>query len=226
LHSSANPPLLSRLLKLFFHLLYHQFAWAYDLVAWIVSAGAWRNWEFSLIDDIKGGRVLELGFGPGHLQLAFHRKGACTVGLDASLQMAFVAFERIVKGGFSPLVVTGYAQSMPFANSCIDHVISSFPTNYILDPHTLSEAFRVLKPGGTFTVLPLARPTGNPVISSALSWLFRITRQAPDQPPESVLNALQTTYSESFTQAGFNTRVSYRSVSSGELWIIHAFKPV
>ena len=222
---SANPPLLSRLLKLFFRLLYHQFAWAYDLVAWIVSAGAWRDWEFSLLDDIQGGRLLELGFGPGHLQVAFHRKGLCTIGVDASSQMAVIAFKRIIGSGFSPLLIIGYAQFLPFKNSCIDYLTASFPTNYILDPHTLSEAFRVLKPGGSFTVLPLARPTTNSVISSVLNWLFRITGQAPGQPAEGVLNALQAIYSESFTQAGFNTRISYRRVSSGELWIIYAIKP-
>jgi ubiquinone/menaquinone biosynthesis C-methylase UbiE len=225
LRSSTTTPFLSRFLKLFFHLLYHQFAWSYDLVAWIVSAGAWREWETSLVEDIQGGRVLELGYGPGHLQVAFHRKGACTIGLDASMQMAFLAFRRIVRSGFSPLLVIGYAQLLPFDNSCIDHLIASFPTNYILDPDTLSEAFRVLKPSGDFTVLPLARPTGSSAISSALNWLFRITGQAPGNSAEKVLNGLQATYSDSFNQAGFNTHIAYRRVSSGELWIIHAIKP-
>lgn len=225
LRSSPPTPFLSRFLKFFFHLLYHQFAWVYDLVAWIVSAGAWREWESSLVEDIQDGRVLELGYGPGHLQVAFHQKGACTIGLDGSSQMASLAFGRIAGSGFSPLLVIGYAQLLPFSNSCIDHLIASFPTNYILDPNTLSEAFRVLIPGGDFTVLPLARPTGNSVISSALNWLFRITGQAPDNSADKVLKAMHTTYSDPFTQAGFNTHITYRRVSSGELWIIHAIKP-
>jgi ubiquinone/menaquinone biosynthesis C-methylase UbiE len=225
LRSSVPTLLSSRLLKLFFHLLYHQFAWAYDLVAWIVSAGEWQTWGLSSLDEFKSGRVLELGFGPGHLQAALHRKGAKPVGIDASLQMACIALRRIKDCGFSPLLVNGYAQSMPFKNACFDLVLASFPTNYILDPHTVSETYRILKPGGNVTVLPLARPAGNSVILTALGWLFRITGQAPAQATEQVQDELKSVYLEPYDQAGFITDLSYRRVPSAELWIIHAMKP-
>jgi ubiquinone/menaquinone biosynthesis C-methylase UbiE len=226
LHSSVPTLPSSRLLKLFFYLLYHQFAWAYDLVAWVVSAGEWQNWGLSILDEFESGRVLELGFGPGHLQAALHQKGAGPVGIDASLQMARIALRRIRDGGFSPLLVNGYAQSLPFKNACFDLVFASFPTNYILDPHTVSEAYRILRPGGKFTVLPLARPAGNSVILTALGWLFRVTGQAPAQATEQVQDELQSVYLEPYNQAGFITELSYRRVPSGELWIIHAMKPI
>ena len=56
--------LLTRFLGFFFHLLYHPFAWAYDLIAWTVSLGRWKDWVESVVPFIKGMRVLELGHGP------------------------------------------------------------------------------------------------------------------------------------------------------------------
>lgn len=217
---------LSRFLKIFFRLLYHQFAWAYDLVAWIVSAGSWQNWSLALLDNIEGGRVLELGFGPGHLQVELNRRGLSSVGIDASPQMASIACKEIVNVGFSPLLVIGYAQFLPFKNSSFDQLLASFPTNFILDPHTLSEAFRVVKPGGVLSILPLARPTGHSFVSRTVNWLFRITGQAPDRPAEKLLGELHSTYVKACTQAGFETHVSYRSLGASELWIIRAIRPV
>jgi ubiquinone/menaquinone biosynthesis C-methylase UbiE len=226
LHPNASPPLASRFLKLFFHLLYHQFAWAYDLVAWIVSAGEWQEWVLSILSDLDGGRVLELGYGPGHLQAALHKKGASPVGIDVSPQMAFLAFKRVLDLGFTPLLVNGYAQFLPFTNNCFDFILSSFPTNYILDPLTLSEAYRALKPGGRLIVLPLARPAGNSLISIALSWLFRLTGQAPAHASDQVSQELKPVYLDPCEQAGFLATVSYRKVNSSELWFVNAIKPV
>jgi ubiquinone/menaquinone biosynthesis C-methylase UbiE len=207
-------------------LLYHQFAWAYDLVAWIVSAGEWQNWVLSILPDLDGGRVLELGYGPGHLQVALYQKGASPVGIDASSQMASIAFKRVLGAGFNPLLVSGYAQFLPFQDNNFDFVLASFPTNYILDPLTLSEAYRVLKPAGKFTMLPLARPTGNSLISIALGWLFRLTGQAPAHASDQVLPELKATYLDPCQQAGFIATIAYQKVRSGELWLITAIKPV
>src|SRR6266545_6817971 len=69
-----NPPhpLLSKIgtgfMRLFFRLLYHPFAWSYDLVAATVSLGRWKGWVKTATGLLTGPRVLELGFGPGHMQ--------------------------------------------------------------------------------------------------------------------------------------------------------------
>ena len=55
-------------MRVFFHLLYHPFAFTYDLVAAVVSFGQWKNWGQSILPFIDGTRILELGHGPGHLQ--------------------------------------------------------------------------------------------------------------------------------------------------------------
>src|SRR5581483_5728728 len=43
-------------LRLAFHLLYHQLAWAYDTVAWLVSGGAWRAWARATLPYLDGRR--------------------------------------------------------------------------------------------------------------------------------------------------------------------------
>ena len=64
---------INRILKTFFYLLYHRFAWAYDFVATAVSVGMWNEWVLSIIPYLEGPKVLELGHGPGHLLLTLKK---------------------------------------------------------------------------------------------------------------------------------------------------------
>ena len=59
--------LIFSLLRPVYYLLYHHFAWTYDLVADIVSLGQWKDWVRTALPYLDG-CVLELGYGPGHLQ--------------------------------------------------------------------------------------------------------------------------------------------------------------
>ncbi len=63
--------LLQSLLRFFFSLLYHQFAWTYDLVSATVSLGHWQEWVRASLPYLHG-RTLEIGYGPGHLQTYLH----------------------------------------------------------------------------------------------------------------------------------------------------------
>ena len=65
--------LIQILLQPIFHLLYHQFAWTYDFVAAFVSLGRWQDWVDAVVPFMSG-RVLEIGFGPGHLQELLNRQ--------------------------------------------------------------------------------------------------------------------------------------------------------
>src|SRR5688572_31722362 len=87
--------LIRRFMRVFFRLLYHPFAFTYDLVAAAVSFGHWRDWVMSVLPFIQGTRVLELGHGPGHLQHALLNRGLFTVGLDESAQMGLLARRRL-----------------------------------------------------------------------------------------------------------------------------------
>src|SRR5215208_4276905 len=85
-------------LPFFFRLLYHQFAFTYDLVAAAVSFNRWKDWVMSVLPFIEGNRVLEIGHGPGHLQRALLSQNLFTVGIDESAQMGYLAKRNLSRG--------------------------------------------------------------------------------------------------------------------------------
>jgi ubiquinone/menaquinone biosynthesis C-methylase UbiE len=166
-----------KLLGLFFDLLYHQFAWAYDLVAAAVSLGRWKSWVLSVTPFLRG-RVLELGFGPGHLQVALNEAGLPAFGLELSRQMARQASRRLRKKGHPVQLTIGYAQSLPFATDCFNCLAATFPSEYIFEAQTLEEIQRVLKPGGQLLIVPSAWISGRSALERLAAGLFRLTGQA------------------------------------------------
>jgi ubiquinone/menaquinone biosynthesis C-methylase UbiE len=207
-----NP--IQRLMRVFFDLLYHPFAFTYDLVAAAVSFGKWNDWVRSVIPcfAISGARILELGHGPGHLQLALTTRGLDSVAMDESAPMGRLAKRRL---GSSQKLVRAVAQKIPFASETFDTVISTFPSEYIFDPQTLSEAHRVLRSGGRLIVLPVAFPT-----SGFLKWLYKITGESPAALDE----ILKERFKEPFAQAGFSVEIRTIELKSSALLIILADK--
>jgi ubiquinone/menaquinone biosynthesis C-methylase UbiE len=205
-----TPPtrsVMARFMRLFFRLLYHPFAWTYDLVAASVSMGRWKQWVLSSADLLEGQRVLELGFGPGHLQVHLHAAGYQAVGLDESFQMARQASRRLLRRSRPPRLVRGLAQNLPYPARSFDNVIATFPTPYIYDPESLAEIARVLEPGGRLIILMGARITGKSLADRLLAGLFRVTRQTPTGDSD---HRQQLTV---FTDAGFSTELLYRDLT-------------
>ncbi|MEW5939233.1 MAG: methyltransferase domain-containing protein, partial [Chloroflexota bacterium] len=188
-----NPNLPTRLLRFFFHHLYHGVAFTYDLVAWTVSFGHWSEWTRTVLPYVSGPRLLELGHGPGrlHLALASERTAkhcpepvegspdfaqrqetleSAVFGLDESSQMGRLARARLVRAGRPVRLTRGVAQSLPFPAESFDCILSTFPAEYIFDERTLAEARRALRGGGRFVVLPAGWPR-----NVLLQWLYRVT---------------------------------------------------
>lgn len=176
---------ISSSLKLFFRLLYHEFAWSYNWVAAVVSLGRWNSWVYSVIPYLDKSIILELGSGPGQLQTALAKKGIHAFGIDASWQMAKQARNRLRNLSSSGNISYGRSQSLPFASGKFDQVVATFPSEYIVDPDTLGQIWRVLKSDGELIVLPAAWITGSKWWDRLAAGLFRITGQAPNFDPES-----------------------------------------
>ena len=200
------------ILRVFFKLLYHQFAFAYDLVAASVSFNRWKDWGKSVLPFIEGNRILEIGHGPGHLHRILLDRSLFAVGIDESKQMGTLAKRRT---GGSARLTRGLAQHLPFPNEMFDTVISTFPADFITDPRTLAEVKRCLSNGGKFVVLPVAWPK-NPF----LDWLFRVTGESPAEAWELV----KVKFREPFVKAGFETKVQMLDVKSSVLLLIVATK--
>jgi len=213
-------------LRVFFRLLYHEMAWTYDAVAWGVSAGLWSHWIEQVVPYAQGPMILELGHGPGHLQVAFSRKGYKAFGLDASRQMGRLAYPRIHKFlsnpttpyGYAklPRLVHGQAQSIPFPPASMNSVIATFPTEYIFDPATLSEIYRLLVPGGRLVILTTGWITGRRLHQRAAAALFRVTGQSGEWYPG---------WSQAFRQAGFQVDADWIQLPSSRVFVILGQKP-
>lgn len=193
----------SPLTQLWFHLvhwafrqLYGPFAWAYDLVAWVVSRGEWHRWGRAALPWTEGGRVLELGCGPGHLLGELTAWGRVAVGLDLSPAMLRLARHRLrqrrprptscrgrprptaCRGRPRPTpcrLVHGRAQALPFADHAFDAVVVAFPAEFIGHPATLAEIARVLAPDGRFVLVDGGRHLGRDPWSRLLNWALDVT---------------------------------------------------
>jgi ubiquinone/menaquinone biosynthesis C-methylase UbiE len=222
------------LLRFFFRLLYHQFAFTYDLVAATVSLGRWKDWVLSVVPFIEGTRILEIGHGPGHLQHVLLNRGLLAVGLDESPQMGRLArhnlrrFEKTQTPdptqppGYTQISLTrGIAQHLPFPEGSFDTLVATFPSEYIFDPKTLAEAQRVLAPNGRLVILPGATIMGRGILDRAMRLLFRITGEAPPNLSEIIHERSK----QPFTRAGFHVEVHELNIRASLVFILVATKP-
>ena len=185
------------LLGLFFRHFYTTLAWSYDLVASVVSVGQWTDWVRSVLDPPPARPTLELAHGPGHLLLAVNRQGGRAFGVDASRQMCRMAIRRLEQAGQDPRVVQALAQALPFPDQTFATLLSTFPTEFILDPASLQEANRMLRPEGQYRIVPMAEIIGNGYLDRVAAWLFRVTGQYADLPPS---------WTDPISEAGFRVR--------------------
>ncbi|MBN2469242.1 MAG: class I SAM-dependent methyltransferase [Anaerolineae bacterium] len=186
-----------RLIRFGFRLLYNELAWTYDLVSNVVSLGDWRRWQRAALPYLgvmPGERVLELAHGTGNLQIDLRTAGVNPVGLDLSPYMGAIARRKLVRHRILPRLVRGQAQALPFPAGCFPAVVSTFPTEFIIDPFTVGEVYRVLAPGGRFVIVINGLLTGGGVLSRLLEWAYRVTGQRGPWPGDPL---------RVFTAAGF-----------------------
>lgn len=218
------------LLRYFFRLLYHQFAFTYDLVAATVSLGRWKDWVLSVVPFIQGNRILEIGHGPGHLQHVLLRRNLLAVGLDESTQMGQLAKHNLIRflrsesGNRDTIDYTqinltrGISQFLPFPAKSFDTIVSTFPSEYIFDLKTLAEAQRVLAANGRFIILPGATIMGRGILDQAMALLFRITGETPPN----LSQILHERTKGPLSGAGFDVEIHELDIKSSMVFILVA----
>lgn len=165
------------LIKLGFHLLYHQLAFTYDAVAWLVSLGQWPAWRRLSLQFVGDGPILELAYGTGGLFADMQQAGYRPVGIDLSPYMARLTRGRLRRFGLPLPLSRARAQQLPFPGSHFGSVIATFPTPYIFEPETLAEVARVLRPQGRLIVVMEGHLLAPAPLRRFVDWLYQITAQ-------------------------------------------------
>lgn len=127
----------------------------YDLVNRIMTFGMDVQWRRRAVAELglpPGSLVLDLACGTGDLCGELRRGGLHPVGADLSLGMLAAAprhFPRVQADG----------ERLPFPEACLDGATCGFALRNFTDlPATLSELGRVLRPGGTISLIEVAEP--------------------------------------------------------------------
>jgi ubiquinone/menaquinone biosynthesis C-methylase UbiE len=171
------------LLRLGFRLLYNELAWTYDLVSWLVSFGQWRTWQRASLRHLVGDRCLELAFGTGNLLADMYAAGGHPSGVELSPHMVGITRRKMRRWGLSLPLVRGRVQALPFLAGAFDSAVSTFPTEFIIEPATLAEVHRVLKPGGRLVIVDRCQLLGRGLLSRFVEWLYVVTGQRVEPRP-------------------------------------------
>jgi ubiquinone/menaquinone biosynthesis C-methylase UbiE len=138
-----------------------------------------REWHIPTVARFaafRGKDVLEIGCGIGTDGLEFARNGARYTGVDLTPKSIELATERFrlfgVPGTFE---VANAEECLPFADSSFDHVYSFGVIHHSPVPEKIiREIYRVLRPGGTLTVMLYNRSSINYYVE--IMFLRRIFR--------------------------------------------------
>ncbi|MEM5776175.1 MAG: class I SAM-dependent methyltransferase [Anaerolineaceae bacterium] len=204
-------------MSLLFQRLYTTLAWAYDFIAAAVSFGRWNAWIEAVIPYLDSSPVLELGSGPGHLQVALAKRGIRVYGLDPSPQMCQRAQRRLRIAGFIPKILRGRAEKAPFENASFVCMAATFPAPYLFTPAAAQEVFRLLQPGGKLIVLLSAQIGGTHLAVRLIHLLLHWTGQ---QPSDALIGERLLLV---FEQAGLEVKIQHEKSNADELllFIIH-----
>ena len=106
--------------------------------------------------------VLDIGCGPAEILVRLARLSPTLqlTGVDVDAPMIERARRKAAKAGVTPTFAVADAAALPFGDASFDLVVSSFSVHHWPDPHAgLTEAMRVLKPGGRAMIWDIASPT-------------------------------------------------------------------
>jgi ubiquinone/menaquinone biosynthesis C-methylase UbiE len=118
----------------------------------------------------KGGALLDIGCGTGLFVEKYLHNGGTAVGIDLSRNMIGRARGRCACCDFTE--ATG--ESIPFRDNSFDAVSSLLVFSYLRDPEAmLSEAYRVLRPGGAISICTL----GKKLLTSGIPAIYHISEK-------------------------------------------------
>ncbi len=156
---------------------YNKIAKVYDLLA-EHSERAMREAGLRLLTPAAGERLLEIGFGTGHVLVQLAKAVGPTgrvFGLDISENMLSHARDNLQRENLADRVELhcGDAEDLPFGRDSLDGVFLCF-TLELFDtpeiPRVLAQCLRVLRPGGRIVVVAVSKEGKQGAIVRAFEW--------------------------------------------------------
>lgn len=149
-----------------------------------------------------GTRLLDVACGAGYVAAKGAARGAEATGLDFSTTQLALARDSFADVSF----VEGSAEALPYDSGSFDAVTIGFGMNHLPHPEiALSEAFRVLAPGGRCAFTSWAAPQPGQAFGIVLGAVERLGTLDPDLPsaPPYFRFADPSAVAEAMARAGF-----------------------
>ena len=156
----------------------YRYQWLYDSISRLaaVTVGGEARFRQLALQNLKlqsDSHILDLCCGSGQVTRFLVNLSENVTGLDAST----LSLQRANKNVPNATYVEAFAEDMPFADNSFD-VVHTSAALHEMQPEQLrkiiAEVYRVLKPGGVFTLVDFHTPT-NPIFWPGLAvffWLF------------------------------------------------------
>lgn len=154
-----------------------------------INEPAWRE-VFTIAMDKAGAapgrRLLDVGCGAGGALLVAREMGADVAGLDASVNLAAIAAERLP----AARIEVGDMEAMPFDDGSFDVVTGINSFQFAGDTvRALAEGARVLRRGGTLLMLVWGRREDCELVAGTASAVFALLPPSrPGAPPQRPLH--------------------------------------
>ena len=146
----------------------------YDIMNDLMSVGIHRIWKSVLLDRLNpqpGQRLIDVAGGTGDIARGFLKrasnhgkpdKPANAIICDINAEMLLAGKAAQKPDGYVPIRVCGDAEVLPFPDRTFDAYTIGFGIRNVTHIDTaLSEAYRVLRPGGRFVCLEFSHPITN-----------------------------------------------------------------
>ena len=164
-HPGETNPQPNRGQDFFNRILYDRLPGLYNAMDWL-TFGAWWSLVRRALDYVPtGGRVLEVGFGPGRLQVELAKRSDLAFGIDLAGGMCRFTHDRLAAQGLIPNITRGSVFTLPYSTDAFDTVVSTFALSGMPDvQNALAEMARVVTPTSQVVVVDIALPAdGNRV---------------------------------------------------------------
>ena len=204
----------------------------YDLMNDLMSGGVHRLWKAAMIDWMAPQphqKLVDLAGGTGDISIRFLNKGgglACITDINQTMLQVGRDRRNLKRMENQLSWCVADAESLPFNDKIADFVTIAFGLRNITDRQAaLSEAYRILKPGGRFLCLEFSHVQNQPLARLYNSWSFHVLpflgqmiandANSYRYLAESIRTfPTQEVLTDMFAQAGF-AQIRVRSLSAG-----------